>query len=125
MEMFDASDEVYEFLLCSICPVKLSKAGLCYNSKTNCIEDRIRDWIVEMPDQGFLFPVFNDRSTDLHSVLYYSKIPLWNRRILWIRCLAAHSPYLLRDSRISSTPLWKTPWEIPATMRRSKIFMSI
>src|SRR5699024_6710679 len=75
MEMFDASDEVYEFLLCSICPVKLSKAGLCYNSKTNCIEDRIRDWIVEMPDQGFLFPVFNDRSTDLHSVLYYSKNP--------------------------------------------------
>ena len=75
MEMFDASDEVYEFLLCSICPVKLSKAGLCYNCKTNCIEDRIRDWIVEMPDQGFLFPVFNDRSTDLHSVLYYSKNP--------------------------------------------------
>ena len=75
MEMFDASDEVYEFLLCSICPVKLSKAGLCYNSKTNCIEDRIRDWLVEMPDQGFLFPVFNDRSTDLHSVLYYSKNP--------------------------------------------------
>ena len=27
-EMFDASDEVYEFLLCSICPVKLSKAGI-------------------------------------------------------------------------------------------------
>ena len=74
-EMFDASDEVYEFLLCSICPVKLSKAGLCYNSKTNSIEDRIRDWIVQMPDQGFLFPVFNDRSTDLHSVLYYSKDP--------------------------------------------------
>ena len=64
-QMFDASDEVYEFLLCSICPVKLSKAGLCYNSKTNNIEDRIRDWIVEMPDQGFLFPVFQDRSTDL------------------------------------------------------------
>lgn len=75
LEMFDASDEVYEFILCSICPVKLSKAGLCYNSKTNCIEDRIRDWIVEMPDQGFLFPVFNDRSTDLHSILYYSKNP--------------------------------------------------
>ncbi len=74
-QMFDASDEVYEFLLCSICPVKLSKAGLCYNSKTNNIEDRIRDWIVEMPDQGFLFPVFQDRSTDLHRVLYYSKNP--------------------------------------------------
>ena len=28
MEMFDASDDVYEFLLCSICPVKLTKPGL-------------------------------------------------------------------------------------------------
>ena len=72
-EMFDASDEIYEHILCSICPVKLSKAGLCYNAQTNNIEDRVRDWIVEMPDLGFLFPVFNDRSTDLHSILYYTK----------------------------------------------------
>ena len=72
-EMFDSSDEIYEHLLCSICPVNLSKAGLCYNAETNNIEDRIRDWIVEMPDLGFLFPVFNDRSSDIHSMLYYSK----------------------------------------------------
>lgn len=26
-----------------------------------------------MPDAAFLFPAFNDRSTDLHSTLYYSK----------------------------------------------------
>ena len=73
LEMFDASDEVYEYLLMSICPVSLSKAGLCYNAEDNRIEDRIRDWIVDMPDKGFLFPAFNDRSTDLHSMLYYTK----------------------------------------------------
>ncbi len=73
IEMFDASDEVYEYLLMSICPVSLSKAGLCYNAEDNRIEDRIRDWIVDMPDKGFLFPAFNDRSTDLHSMLYYTK----------------------------------------------------
>ena len=73
LEMFDASDEIYDHILCSICPVKLSKAGLCYNAETNHIEDRIRDWIVEMPDLGFLFPVFNDRSADIHGILYYSK----------------------------------------------------
>ena len=73
LEMFDASDEVYEYLLMSICPVSLSKAGLCYNAEDNRIQDRIRDWIVDMPDKGFLFPAFNDRSTDLHSVLYYTK----------------------------------------------------
>jgi hypothetical protein len=73
LEMHDSSDEVYEHILCSICPVKLSKAGLCYNAQTNNIEDRIRDWIVEMPDCGFLFPLFNDRSTDIHGILYYTK----------------------------------------------------
>lgn len=73
MEMFDASDEVYEYLLCSICPVQLSKEGLCYNPETNQVENRIRDWLIEPPMKGFLFPAFNDRSTDIHGVLYYSK----------------------------------------------------
>ena len=49
MEMFDASDTVYEHIMCSICPVKLTKAGLTYNAEKNNIEDRIRDWFVEMP----------------------------------------------------------------------------
>lgn len=73
LEMFDASDEVYEYLVCSICPVSLSKEGLSYNAESNCIQDRIRDWVVDMPDKGFLFPAFNDRSTDIHGVLYYTK----------------------------------------------------
>lgn len=72
-QMFDASDNVFEYLLCSICPVHLSKEGLGYNTEKNTIENRIRDWIVEVPAKGFLFPVFNDRYTDIHSLLYYTK----------------------------------------------------
>jgi hypothetical protein len=71
--MEDASDYVYEHILCSICPVNLSKEGLCYNAETNTIENRTRDWLVEVPSHGFLFPAFNDRNTDIHSLLYYSK----------------------------------------------------
>lgn len=71
--MEDASDEVYEYILCSICPVNLSKPGLSYNNITNTFQNRIRDWIVEMPETGFLFPAFNDRSADIHSLLFYSK----------------------------------------------------
>lgn len=70
--MDDASDEVYRYILCSICPVKLSKPGLSYNTETNQIQKRIQDWVVTAPSNGFLFPAFNDRSTDLHSILYYS-----------------------------------------------------
>ena len=74
-EMHDASEEIYEHILCSICPVNLSKAGLSYDVAENNIKDRIRDWVVSRPETGFLFPVFNDRSTDIHGVLYYSKKP--------------------------------------------------
>lgn len=73
LEMDDASDYVYEHILCSICPVNLSKEGLCYNAETNSFENRIRDWIVENPEHAFLFPAFNDRNTDIHNILYYSR----------------------------------------------------
>lgn len=72
-EMFDASELVHEFVLCSICPVNLSKAGLGYRIEENVIGERIRDWIVDAPAKGFMFPVFNERTTDIHSVLYFTK----------------------------------------------------
>lgn len=74
IEMDDASDEVYEYILACICPVDLSKTGLSYNAAENTFQNRIRDWVVGMPDAAFLFPAFNDRSTDLHSTLYYSNM---------------------------------------------------
>ncbi|WP_034446463.1 DUF4317 domain-containing protein [Butyrivibrio sp. AE2032] len=73
--MEDASDNVYDYMLCSICPVKLSKAGLGYNESKNVIEERFRDWIVEGPVKGFLFPAFIERNTDIHNMLYFTKKP--------------------------------------------------
>ena len=75
IEMEDASDEVYEYILACICPVELSKPGLSYNAVENTFQNRIRDWVVGLPDTGFLFPAFNDRGSDIHSTLYYSKDP--------------------------------------------------
>lgn len=72
IEMEDASDEIYRHILCCICPVKLSKPGLSYNSEQNVFHERIRDWVVDMPAMGFLYPAFNERSADVNSVLYYS-----------------------------------------------------
>lgn len=75
IDMEDASDEIYEYILTCICPVELSKPGLSYNAVENTFQNRIRDWVVGLPETGFLFPAFTDRSTDLHSALYYSKDP--------------------------------------------------
>lgn len=73
LTMDDASDTVYEYILCCICPVNLSKPGLSYDSESNEFHNRVRDWIVELPETGFLFPSFNDRCADIHGTLYYSK----------------------------------------------------
>ncbi len=75
LTMEDASDTVFEYLLCSICPVVLSKPGLSYDAEINEFHNRMRDWVVNMPETGFLFPAFNDRASDIHSTLYYSKNP--------------------------------------------------
>lgn len=69
----DESEEVYDYLICAICPVNLSKPGLGYREEENCIRSRIRDWVVSMPDIGFVFPAFTDRSTDIHSVMFYTR----------------------------------------------------
>ncbi len=71
----DESEEVYEYLLCAICPVSLSKPGLGYLAGENRIGPRIRDWIVCPPESGFIFPAFTDRSADIHSVMTYHKNP--------------------------------------------------
>lgn len=75
MTMDDASDTVFEYLLCCICPVALSKPGLSYDASLNEFHNRIRDWVVNMPETGFLFPSFNDRATDIHSTLFFNKNP--------------------------------------------------
>ena len=67
----DESEEVYTYLLCAICPVNLSKPGLGYREAENRIGARIQDWVVGVPDVGFLYPSFIERSTDIHTLTYY------------------------------------------------------
>ena len=69
----DESEEVYEYVLCAICPVSLSDPGLRYFEEGNKIEARIRDWVVDPPTNGFVFPAFIDRSADVNSIMYYTK----------------------------------------------------
>lgn len=53
----------------------ITRIAGCYvdGEKEKRMEERIRDWVVGMPDKGFLFPAFNDRQTDVHSALYYTR----------------------------------------------------
>lgn len=69
----DASDTVFDYIMCAICPVNLSKPGLSYDTMSNEFHNRIRDWVVELPEVSFLFPAFNDRASDIHGAMYYVK----------------------------------------------------
>ncbi len=71
--MDDASDEVYQYVLCSICPLKLSKPGLGYDETKNSIHTLKQDYFVDAPDVAFLYPAFTDRSADTDKLLFYTK----------------------------------------------------
>lgn len=69
----DESEEVFEYVLCAICPVSLSAPGLSYFEDENKIKSRLRDWIVDAPTNGFIYPAFIDRGPDVNSIMYYTK----------------------------------------------------
>ena len=71
----DDSEEAYTYILCSICPVKMSKPGLGYYETEDKVDLRIRDWVVQTPVAGFLYPSFNERSSDVNEALFFSKKP--------------------------------------------------
>ena len=69
----DGSNDVYAYILCSICPIKETKPVLSYNVPDNVFENRGVERLVSPPELGFLFPAFDDRCANLYSALYYSK----------------------------------------------------
>ncbi len=73
IQLEDGSDEVYDYMLCSICHVSLSKPGLSYDKNDNMFHNQEQSHMIDLPDIGFLFPAFNNRSEDGDNVLCYSK----------------------------------------------------
>lgn len=69
----DASSEVFSYILCSVCPVKLTKEALSYFVYENQFRSLAADWVVAAPETGFLFPAFDERSTNLYNALFYTK----------------------------------------------------
>ena len=69
----EASDEVFSYVLCSICPVKTSKPALCYSVVQNAFCSPQPEWLVAPPQLGFLFPAFDDRSANIYGALYYTR----------------------------------------------------
>ena len=71
--VLEDSDEAYKYMICCICPVTLTEEGLVYSEEDTSFKAMSRKYKIRCPQNAFLFPAFNDRSTDIHSILYYSK----------------------------------------------------
>lgn len=68
----DASDQVFSYIVCSICPVKGMKPTLSYDFSDSIFHNRDGGWAAGTPQLGFLFPAFDDRATNLYDALYYT-----------------------------------------------------
>lgn len=71
--MEDASTDVFSYILCAICPVKLTKPALSYYVYENEFHSLQTDWIVSSPEIGFMFPAFDDRCSNIYGALYYTR----------------------------------------------------
>ena len=69
----DESTELYAYCVCAVCPVELAKPALGYREDENRIGARERDWVVGLPDLGFVYPAFANRGSDVNAVMYYVK----------------------------------------------------
>ena len=74
----DASDETYTYILCAICPVKQSKTALRYIAESKDLHDGGVSQVVCAPETGFLFPAFDNRTTNIYNTLFYSRSPKEN-----------------------------------------------
>ncbi|MBO7252059.1 MAG: DUF4317 domain-containing protein [Oscillospiraceae bacterium] len=68
----ERSEEVYTYILCTICPVKETKPNLHYVPEEKLFHDGARNHMVSAPALGFLFPAFDNRATNIYNALYYT-----------------------------------------------------
>lgn len=69
----DGSETMFSYILCCICPIKLTKPSLRYDSFRSLFHSQDADQVVATPELGFLFPAFDDRCANIYSVLYSTR----------------------------------------------------
>ena len=71
----EESDQVFRYFVCAVCPVKDGKLELGYFVGENEFHNCLAKQIVGAPELGFLFPAFDNRTTNIYNALFYSRKP--------------------------------------------------
>ena len=69
----DFSDKLFNYIIVSVCPVKLTKPLLTFFSDDRDFHNVEPDLAVGSPALGFMYPTFSDGGADVNSALYYTK----------------------------------------------------
>lgn len=73
-EIFDeGSNEVFDYFICCVCPVKDAKSALRYESEEKTFRGASTGHVLGAPEIGFMFPAFDDRCANIYNLLYYSR----------------------------------------------------
>ena len=73
MSTSNDSTEVFSYMLCCVCPVKDSKTQLGYITDEKEFHTFLSPQVVASPYVGFMFPTFDDRSSNIYNALFYTK----------------------------------------------------
>ena len=69
----DASDQVFKYFVCSICPVKAPDLELRYDLESHAFHSSSTGYVASSPELGFLYPAFDDRAANIYNALFYSR----------------------------------------------------
>lgn len=72
---FGDSEEVFRYFTVAVCPVKQPNKPLMYSLADEKFEDFETGWHLSAPEAGFMFPAFDDRSTNIYAARYFAKNP--------------------------------------------------
>lgn len=97
----DGSGEVYTYLMCAVCPVKLAKPNLRYTAEEKMFHDGGAAQVVAAPETGFLFPAFDDRRTNIYNALFYTHSPKQNYENLVNALFAVQAPKSAHEQKES------------------------
>lgn len=69
----DASETMFDYFVCCVCPVNDSKTELGYEADEKTFRNCTSAQTVCPPQLGFMFPCFDDRQTNIYDVMLYTK----------------------------------------------------
>ena len=112
----DASDQVFKYFVCSICPVKSPDLELRYDLESHEFHSSSTGYVASSPELGFLYPAFDNRAANIYNALFYSRSST--------RCSAWSRLCLPPSRRTYLTPRWRIRWIRTAVMMWSSLYMN-